>query len=31
MPKGVPLPENIPADGLTTRQRRNQPVLAVHT
>ena len=29
MPKGVP--ENVPADGLTTRQRRNQPVLAVHT
>lgn len=31
MPKGVPLPESIPADGLSTRQRRNQPVLAVHT
>ncbi|BCN83341.1 cob(I)yrinic acid a,c-diamide adenosyltransferase [Prescottella equi] len=29
MPQGVP--ENVPADGLTTRQRRNQPVLAVHT
>ena len=29
MPKGVP--ETIPDDGLTTRQRRNQPVLAVHT
>ncbi|CAM2897627.1 cob(I)yrinic acid a,c-diamide adenosyltransferase [Prescottella defluvii] len=29
MPKGVP--ENVPVDGLTTRQRRNQPVLAVHT
>ncbi|MFT4088359.1 MAG: cob(I)yrinic acid a,c-diamide adenosyltransferase [Gordonia sp. (in: high G+C Gram-positive bacteria)] len=29
MPKGVP--ETVPADGLTTRQRRNQPVLAVHT
>ncbi|MBU3067653.1 cob(I)yrinic acid a,c-diamide adenosyltransferase [Nocardia sp. NEAU-G5] len=29
MPKGVP--EAVPEDGLTTRQRRNQPVLAVHT
>jgi cob(I)alamin adenosyltransferase len=29
MPKGVP--ETVPEDGLTTRQRRNQPVLAVHT
>ncbi|MDL9944768.1 cob(I)yrinic acid a,c-diamide adenosyltransferase [Gordonia sp. ABSL11-1] len=29
MPQGVP--DTIPADGLTTRQRRNQPVLAVHT
>ena len=29
MPKGVP--ETIPDDGLTTRQRRNQPVFAVHT
>ena len=29
MPKGVP--ESIPNDGLTTRQRRNQPVLAVNT
>ena len=29
MPKGVP--ESVPDDGLTTRQRRNQPVLAVHT
>lgn len=29
MPKGVP--EIVPEDGLTTRQRRNQPVLAVHT
>ncbi|NUP28626.1 MAG: cob(I)yrinic acid a,c-diamide adenosyltransferase [Nocardia sp.] len=29
MPKGVP--EQVPDDGLTTRQRRNQPVLAVHT
>ncbi|MCU1640085.1 MAG: Cob(I)yrinic acid a,c-diamide adenosyltransferase [Nocardia sp.] len=31
MPQGVPLAESIPDDGLTTRQRRNQPVLAVHT
>ena len=29
MPKGVP--DSIPDDGLTTRQRRNQPILAVHT
>jgi cob(I)alamin adenosyltransferase len=29
VPKGIP--ETIPDDGLTTRQRRNQPVLAVHT
>ena len=29
MPQGVP--ESVPDDGLTTRQRRNQPVLAVHT
>lgn len=29
MPKGVP--DQIPADGLTTRQRRHQPVLAVNT
>ena len=29
MPRGVP--ESIPDDGLTTRQRRNTPVLAVHT
>ena len=29
MPKGVP--ETVPNDGLTTRQRRNQPVLGVHT
>ncbi|MFD4292781.1 cob(I)yrinic acid a,c-diamide adenosyltransferase [Rhodococcus sp. NPDC058505] len=29
MPKGVP--DNVPDDGLTTRQRRNAPVLAVHT
>ncbi|OZE98961.1 cob(I)yrinic acid a,c-diamide adenosyltransferase [Rhodococcus sp. 15-1154-1] len=31
MPQGVPLPGSVPQDGLTTRQRRNQPVLAVHT
>ncbi|MFW0873558.1 cob(I)yrinic acid a,c-diamide adenosyltransferase [Rhodococcoides corynebacterioides] len=31
MPRGVPLPGSVPDDGLTTRQRRNQPVLAVHT
>ncbi|MGV9673252.1 MULTISPECIES: cob(I)yrinic acid a,c-diamide adenosyltransferase [unclassified Gordonia (in: high G+C Gram-positive bacteria)] len=29
MPQGVPT--TIPDDGLTTRQRRNLPVLAVHT
>ncbi len=29
MPQGQP--EVIPDDGLSTRQRRNQPVLAVHT
>ncbi|MFT4044289.1 MAG: cob(I)yrinic acid a,c-diamide adenosyltransferase [Gordonia sp. (in: high G+C Gram-positive bacteria)] len=29
MPQGVPT--SIPDDGLTTRQRRRQPVLAVHT
>ncbi|MGC9669514.1 cob(I)yrinic acid a,c-diamide adenosyltransferase [Planosporangium sp. 12N6] len=29
MPQGNP--ENVPDDGLTTRQRRRQPVLAVHT
>ncbi|MDF0531602.1 cob(I)yrinic acid a,c-diamide adenosyltransferase [Tsukamurella sp. 8F] len=29
MPQGKP--ESVPDDGLTTRQRRNQPVLAVHT
>lgn len=29
MPKGQP--EVIPADGLSTRQRRNRPLLAVHT
>jgi cob(I)alamin adenosyltransferase len=31
MPQGVPLAGSVPEDGLTTRQRRNQPVLAVHT
>jgi len=29
MPQGVP--SVVPADGLTTRQRRNGPLLAVHT
>src|ERR1700723_4398584 len=29
MPKGVP--ETVPDDGLTTRQRRNRPLLMVHT
>ncbi|WP_199430466.1 cob(I)yrinic acid a,c-diamide adenosyltransferase [Qaidamihabitans albus] len=29
MPKGQP--ETVPDDGLTTRQRRNRPLLAVHT
>jgi cob(I)alamin adenosyltransferase len=29
MPRGVPA--RVPADGLTTRERRRQPVLAVHT
>jgi cob(I)alamin adenosyltransferase len=29
MPKGIP--ENVPEDGLTTRQRRNRPLLMVHT
>ncbi|AXI79992.1 cob(I)yrinic acid a,c-diamide adenosyltransferase [Peterkaempfera bronchialis] len=29
MPQGQP--STVPDDGLTTRQRRNQPVLAVHT
>lgn len=29
MPQGVP--QRVPDDGLTTRQRRNLPVLAVHT
>ena len=29
MPEGQP--DDIPADGLTTRQRRNRPMLVVHT
>ena len=29
MPKGQPVA--VPADGLTTRQRRNRPLLMVHT
>ncbi|MEO3922397.1 cob(I)yrinic acid a,c-diamide adenosyltransferase [Micromonosporaceae bacterium B7E4] len=29
MPQGQP--ETVPADGLTTRQRRNRPLLMVHT
>ncbi|GAA0444761.1 cob(I)alamin adenosyltransferase [Acrocarpospora corrugata] len=29
MPQGKP--EHVPADGLTTRQRRNRPLLIVHT
>jgi cob(I)alamin adenosyltransferase len=29
MPQGKP--ENVPDDGLTTRQRRNRPLLIVHT
>jgi cob(I)alamin adenosyltransferase len=29
MPQGQP--EVVPADGLSTRQRRNRPILAVHT
>ena len=29
MPQGKPL--TVPADGLSTRQRRNRPLLAVHT
>ena len=28
-PQGVP--ESVPDDGLTTRQRRNRPLLVVHT
>jgi cob(I)alamin adenosyltransferase len=31
MPQGKPLAQAVPADGLTTRQRRNSPVLAVYT
>jgi cob(I)alamin adenosyltransferase len=29
MPQGVP--ESVPSDGLTTRQRRNRPLVIVHT
>jgi cob(I)alamin adenosyltransferase len=29
MPEGQP--EHVPADGLTTRQRRNRPLLIIHT
>ncbi|GAB96906.1 cob(I)alamin adenosyltransferase [Kineosphaera limosa] len=29
MPQGQP--QSVPADGLTTRQRRNRPITAVHT
>ena len=29
MPEGQP--EQVPADGLTTRQRRNRPLLIIHT
>jgi cob(I)alamin adenosyltransferase len=29
MPQGQP--EQVPADGLTTRQRRNRPLLGIHT
>ncbi|MGH3940528.1 MAG: cob(I)yrinic acid a,c-diamide adenosyltransferase [Pseudonocardiaceae bacterium] len=29
MPQGVPV--SVPADGLTTRQRRNRPLVIVHT
>jgi cob(I)alamin adenosyltransferase len=29
MPEGKP--EHLPTDGLTTRQRRNQPLLVIHT
>ena len=29
MPQGVP--DTVPADGLTTRQRRNRPLVIVHT
>ncbi|WP_027019997.1 cob(I)yrinic acid a,c-diamide adenosyltransferase [Corynebacterium sputi] len=31
MPQGQVAPENIPDDGLTTRQRRQLPITAVHT
>jgi cob(I)alamin adenosyltransferase len=31
MPQGKPLAEAVPDDGLTTRQRRNRPLLVVHT
>jgi cob(I)alamin adenosyltransferase len=31
MPQGKPLTEAVPVDGLTTRQRRNRPLLVVHT
>ena len=29
MPEGKP--DQLPADGLTTRQRRNQPLVLIHT
>ena len=29
MPRGTP--DHIPDDGLTTRQRRNRPLVIVHT
>src|SRR6476659_7403713 len=29
MPEGKP--DQVPADGLTTRQRRNRPLLIIHT
>ncbi|WP_088312555.1 cob(I)yrinic acid a,c-diamide adenosyltransferase [Kineosporia sp. R_H_3] len=31
MPQGKPSAEAVPEDGLTTRQRRNRPLLVVHT
>ena len=31
MPQGKPAGEAVPADGLTTRQRRNRPLTVVHT
>ncbi|MGL4305676.1 MAG: cob(I)yrinic acid a,c-diamide adenosyltransferase [Mycobacteriaceae bacterium] len=31
MPQGIPEPGSIPDDGLTTKQRRNAPIFAVHT